>query len=71
MASTESFLDQALDFAPSLSSAKFDPGEISVFNRDWVEARKRFERILAGRSSRQIGLMCPPQPASQPVSSLW
>lgn len=39
-------LEQALELSPSLSNAKFNLGEIAFLNRDWIEARKRFERIL-------------------------
>jgi tetratricopeptide (TPR) repeat protein len=39
-------LEQALELAPSLSNAKFNLGEIAFLKRDWIEARRRFERIL-------------------------
>ena len=39
-------LEQALELAPSLSNAKFNLGEIAFLKRDWIEARRRFGRIL-------------------------
>lgn len=46
----ESVLEGALELDPSLSNAKFNLAEIPFMNRDWVEARKRFERILVEES---------------------
>ena len=44
-------LHQSLELAPSLSNAKFNLGEISFLDRDWVEARRRFQRILVEDST--------------------
>ena len=48
--SAEAFLHQALELEPSLFNAKFNLGEISFVNRNWGEARKRFESLLLGEN---------------------
>ena len=50
-------LEQALELAPSLSNAKFNLGEIAFLKRDWIEARRRFERILV-EDSRDLESGC-------------
>src|SRR5262245_11398964 len=42
----ETNLRKALELAPSLSNGKFNLAEIPFLNRNWAEARKRFEQIL-------------------------
>ena len=53
--SAEVVLQRAIEIQPSFWNATFNLAEIPFLKRDWPEARRRFEAMIAGSPRRDRG----------------